>query len=158
MLRFHAHFLSQERDSRRPKRSSKVVEVTLRGWFPRTAGSRDASDVCVHPEKERERMKCSLADLVRHSAEIENLGTLDPEELDRNPENGRLGGGTLGRHRKRSGSHLTPSSSRYRWFESSSLRQPVLHISDPSGRYAKPARLLAELNADRHQRIGNWLS
>jgi hypothetical protein len=38
--------------------------------------------MCVHPEKERERMKCSLSNIEGLSAEIENLGNLGPEELD----------------------------------------------------------------------------
>jgi hypothetical protein len=38
--------------------------------------------VCVHPEKERERMKCLLTDIEGLSAQIENLGNLGPEQLD----------------------------------------------------------------------------
>ena len=44
--------------------------------------ARETSNVCVHPEKERERMKCLLSDIEGLSAEIENLRTLGPEELD----------------------------------------------------------------------------
>jgi hypothetical protein len=46
------------------------------------AVARETSNVCVHPEKERERMKCSLSDTDGLSAEIENLRTFGPEELD----------------------------------------------------------------------------
>jgi hypothetical protein len=38
--------------------------------------------VCVHPEKERERMKCLLSDIEGLSAQIENLGNLGPDQLD----------------------------------------------------------------------------
>jgi DUF2924 family protein len=41
-----------------------------------------STNVCVHREKERERMKCSLADIEGLSAQIQNLGTLGSEELD----------------------------------------------------------------------------
>jgi len=41
-----------------------------------------STNVCVHPEKERERMKCSLADCEGLSAQIEKLSNLGPEELD----------------------------------------------------------------------------
>src|SRR5260370_37028891 len=42
----------------------------------------ETSNVCVHPEKERERMKCSLSNIEGLSAQIENLGNLGPEQLD----------------------------------------------------------------------------
>jgi hypothetical protein len=35
------------------------------------AVARETSNVCVHPEKERERMKCSLSNIEGLSAEIE---------------------------------------------------------------------------------------
>ena len=44
--------------------------------------ARETSNVCVHPEKERERMKCSLSNIESLSAEIENLGNLGREQLD----------------------------------------------------------------------------
>jgi hypothetical protein len=37
------------------------------------AVTRETSNVCVHPEKERERMECSLLNIEGLSAEIENL-------------------------------------------------------------------------------------
>jgi hypothetical protein len=46
--------------------------------------ARETSDVCVHPEKERERMKCLLSGIESLSAEIENLGNLGRERLDLN--------------------------------------------------------------------------
>src|ERR1700687_2913869 len=93
--RFHAHFLSPERNSRRqnedsPKTISRgtwsstlKARGTASGWrFPGLAVARETSNVCVHPEKEREPMKCSLSDSEDISAEVENLGTLGPEELE----------------------------------------------------------------------------
>jgi Protein of unknown function (DUF2924) len=44
---------------------------------------RETSNVCVHPERERKRMKCSLANSEGLSAKIKNLGNLGPEDLDR---------------------------------------------------------------------------
>jgi Protein of unknown function (DUF2924) len=63
--------------------STSNVSWTAPSWrFLGLAVGRETSDVCVHPEKERERMKCSLADIEDLSAQIGNLGNLDPEELD----------------------------------------------------------------------------
>src|SRR6202011_5743656 len=42
----------------------------------------ETSNVCVHPEKERERIKCSLSNIESLPGQIENLRTLGPEELD----------------------------------------------------------------------------
>src|ERR1700674_159830 len=53
-----------------------------RGRFQGLAVARETSNVCVHPEKERERMKCSLSDIESLSAQIENLGNLGAEQLD----------------------------------------------------------------------------
>ena len=50
--------------------------------FVGLAVGRETSHVCVHPEKERDRMKCSLADSERLSTKVENLRILGPEELD----------------------------------------------------------------------------
>ena len=55
-----------------------VWTVVFRGL----AVAPETSNVCVHQEKERERMKCSLSNIEGLSAEIENLGSLGPEELD----------------------------------------------------------------------------
>jgi len=41
-----------------------------------------STNVCVHPEREPERVKCSLEDSEGLSAQIENLSNLGPEELD----------------------------------------------------------------------------
>ena len=60
-----------------------MLSRTAPGWrFQGLAVARETSHVCVHPEKEREQMKCSLADIERLSVQIENLRTLGPEELD----------------------------------------------------------------------------
>jgi hypothetical protein len=69
--------------------SPKVVNVkvgqTAGGRTSRgLAVARETSDVCVHPEKERERMKCLLSGIESLSAEIENLGNLGRERLDLN--------------------------------------------------------------------------
>src|SRR6266446_4189263 len=88
--RFHAHPLSPERSFSRAKPgparalwSTSNVSWSAPTWrFLGLAVGRQTSHVCVHPEKERERMKCSLADIEGLSVEIENLGNLGPEELD----------------------------------------------------------------------------
>jgi len=60
-----------------------MLSRTAPGWrFQGLAVVRETSHVCVNPEKEREPMKCSLADIEGLSAQIENLGNLGPEELD----------------------------------------------------------------------------
>src|SRR6266478_5277450 len=61
----------------------QMSDWTAPKWrFLGLAVGRETSNVCVHPEKERERMKCSLADIEGLSAQIGNLGNLGPEELD----------------------------------------------------------------------------
>src|SRR5260370_26346827 len=63
--------------------STSNVSWTARRWrFLGLAVGRETSNVCVHPEKERERMKCSLADIEGLSAQIGNLGNVGFEELD----------------------------------------------------------------------------
>src|SRR5260370_41566729 len=83
--RSHAHFLSPERKSRRQnegrQRSSTSRSAGPRGRFQGLAVARETSNVCVHPEKERERMKCLLSDIEGLSAEIENLRTFSPDNL-----------------------------------------------------------------------------
>jgi hypothetical protein len=86
LLRFHAHFPSPERNSRRQKRGSPKSSTSRsgaqQGRFRRLAVARETSNVCVHPEKERVRMKCLLSDIESLSAQIENLGNLGREQLD----------------------------------------------------------------------------
>src|SRR5260370_20732815 len=63
--------------------STSNVSWTARRWrFLGLAVGRETSNVCVQPEKERDRMKCSLADIEGLSAQVENLRILGPEELD----------------------------------------------------------------------------
>jgi hypothetical protein len=60
-----------------------TIVLTAPRWrFLGLAVGRETSHVCVHPEKERERMKCWLTDSEGLSAQIENLGNLGTEELD----------------------------------------------------------------------------
>jgi Protein of unknown function (DUF2924) len=91
--RFHVHFLPPERNTRgqtmfaedelsRIRASTVKVSWTPQGSFLGLAVAGETSNVCVRPEKERERMKCSLADNGGLSAQIENLENLGPEELD----------------------------------------------------------------------------
>ena len=69
--------------SREPgRRRHPQPDHSIRWRFRGTGCSPRKRHVCVHPEKERERMKCSLADIGRLLARIENLGNLGPEELD----------------------------------------------------------------------------
>jgi hypothetical protein len=75
--------LASKRDS--PKVVNVKVGQTAGGRTSRgLAVARETSDVCVHPEKERERMKCLLSGIESLSAEIENLGNLGRERLDLN--------------------------------------------------------------------------
>jgi hypothetical protein len=59
-----------------------IVPTPPRWRFLGLAVGRETSNVCVHPEKERERMKCALADIEGLSVRVENLRTLGPEKLD----------------------------------------------------------------------------
>jgi hypothetical protein len=63
--------------------STSNVSWTAPRWrFLGLAVGGEKSNVCVHLEKERERMKCSLADIEGLSAQIGNLGNFGSEELD----------------------------------------------------------------------------
>ena len=69
--------------SRRAQQSSTVkLSQTAQGIvFRGLAVARETRNVYVHAEKERERMKCSLANSEGLVARIENLGNLG-QELD----------------------------------------------------------------------------
>src|SRR6266436_140827 len=56
--------------------TSRVSWTAPSRRFLGLAVGRETSHVCVHPEKERERMKCSLTDSEGLSAQIGNLGNL----------------------------------------------------------------------------------
>src|SRR6266436_3424115 len=67
----------------RGRRGRRQMSAGRARWrFLGLAVARETSDVCVHPEKERERMKFSLADIEGLSVRVENLRILGPEELD----------------------------------------------------------------------------
>ena len=72
----------KSRASRALGSTSNVSRTAPKWRFLGLAVGRETSNVCVQPEKERERMKCSLADIEGLSAQIGNLGNLGPEELD----------------------------------------------------------------------------
>src|SRR5260370_42367902 len=71
----------KSRASRALGSTSNVSWTAPRWRFLGLAVVRETSHVCVHPEKERERMKCSLAKSEDLSAQIGNLGNLGSEEL-----------------------------------------------------------------------------
>src|SRR6266478_6362911 len=62
--------------------TSRVGWTAPRWRFLGLAVARETSNVCVHPEKEPEWMRCSPSHIEGLSVEIENLHTLRPEGLD----------------------------------------------------------------------------